>query len=67
MRRIIQLRLAIAVGWAAIGTQASANPGCETAHCHVSMPPIELPSTRRRWRTPSPSVSRRYEASTMSA
>ena len=66
-RRIIQLRAAIGVGCAAIGTAASMKSGNMPAHSHDCMPPIELPITSRRCLMPSPSVSSRCCASTMSA
>ena len=66
-RRIIQLRLAIAVGCEAIGASASMKSGYFTPHTQVCMPPIELPITRRTWLMPSPSFTSRYCASTMSA
>ena len=47
-RRIIQLRLDISVGNDAMGTAASMKSGYFCAQIHVCMPPIELPSTRRR-------------------
>src|SRR2546430_2774461 len=49
-RRIIQLRLDISVGCEAIGTSASMKPACCTPQIQVCMPPMELPSTRRRRR-----------------
>ena len=66
-RRIIQLRPDIALGSDAIGTRASMNSGYFSPHIHVFMPPIERPSTKRTWRNPSPSVTSRYWAVTMSS
>src|SRR5436305_1633789 len=63
-RRIIQLRLDISVGCEAIGTSASMNSGWVMPQIQVCMPPIELPSTRRTWRMPRPSVTSRYCAAT---
>ncbi len=67
IRRSIQLRAAIAVGCDAIGTSASIICGYFTPQIQVCMPPIELPITSRRCLMPSPSVTRRYCASTMSS
>ena len=58
-RRIIQLRLDISVGSEAIGTATSMKPGYFCAQIHASMPPIELPITRRSGFTPRCSVSSR--------
>ena len=66
-RRVIQLRLAISVGVAAIGAAASMKPGYFCAQIQVSIPPIELPITRRACLTPRCSVTRRCCASTMSS
>ena len=66
-RRVIQLRPDISVGIDAIGTAASMKSGYFWAQIQVCMPPIEFPSTRRRWRTPRCSLTRRYCASTMSS
>ena len=66
-RLIIQLRLDISVGCEAIGTSASMKSGWVTPQIQACMPPIELPSTRRKCRIPSPSVSSRYWAATMSS
>ena len=51
----------------AIGTAMSMKPGYISAHIQVCMPPIELPITRRRWRTLRCSVTSRYCARTMSS
>src|SRR5262245_60893201 len=48
MRRNIQLRLAMGVGCDAIGTSTSIRPGYFSPQSQVCMPPMELPSTRRR-------------------
>ena len=66
-RRIIQLRLDISVGCAAIGASTSMKPGWVTPQIQVCMPPIELPRISRTWRRPRPSVARRYCAETMSS
>jgi hypothetical protein len=50
MRRIIQLRPDISVGWHAIGTKASMKSGYRMPQSHACMPPIELPITSLRWR-----------------
>ncbi len=65
MCRHIALRPAIATGRHASGIHASANPGWDSAHTQVCMPPIEVPITSLRCETPSCS-SMRYCASTMS-
>ena len=67
IRRSIQLRAAISVGCDAIGTSASIICGYFTPQSQVCMPPIELPITSRRCLMPSPSLTSRYCASTMSA
>ena len=66
-RRIIQLRLDISVGSDAIGTATSMKSGYFWAHIQVCMPPMEFPSTSRRWRMPRCSVTSRYCPTTMSS
>ncbi|MCU0564796.1 MAG: hypothetical protein MUE48_12820 [Desulfobacterales bacterium] len=63
----MRLRPAIATGRLASGMSASMSCGCVSPHIHVCIPPIEVPMTSRRWFTPSPSVTSRYCACTMSA
>ncbi len=67
IRRSIQLRAAISVGCDAIGTSASMNCGYFTPQIQACMPPIELPITSRKCFMPSPSLTSRYCASTMSS
>src|SRR2546421_711585 len=66
-RRMIQLRPDISTGCEAIGTAICIMRGCFCAQIQVSMPPIELPTRRRRRFTPRCSVTRRWCASTMSS
>jgi hypothetical protein len=66
-RRSIQLRPDISVGWEAMGTMASIISGWSVPHIQACMPPMELPSTSRSRRTPSPCVTSRCCAATMSA
>ena len=68
MRRlIIQLRPDISLGSDAMGTSASMKSGYMMPHSQACMPPNELPSTRRKCLMPSPSVTSRYCAVTMSS
>ena len=67
IRRIIQLRPDIGPGSDAIGTSASMKSGCVVPQTQVSIPPIELPMTRRRWSMPRWFFTRSYWAATMSS
>ena len=66
IRRHMRLRPEICVGRLASGISASMKSGYISPHSQECMPPIDVPITRRRWLTPSPSVSNRYWAVTMS-
>src|SRR5947208_422742 len=65
-RRHARLRPEIWIGKLASGISPSMKSGCSSPQSQVCIPPIEVPITSRARLTPSPSVSRRYCASTMS-
>src|ERR1035438_82960 len=67
IRRQTRLRPEICAGRLARGMRASMKSGYRSPQTQVCMPPIDVPRTRRRWFTPSPSASSRYWAATMSA
>src|ERR1700752_2787329 len=57
---MIQLRPLISTGWQDSPTIPSINSGYISAHIKLCMQPSELPMTRRRWATLSPSVTSRW-------